>query len=204
MTVPIWLQNTTEVEWRRVRTVVTNQSPFTGQAFQSSYLDSRWVARINYADMDRAEAAPLLAAIAAQRDGIGTIKLWDPDFGIPQSGFTGAGEVLTTPAFGATVIASHTWTPNTLLARPGDKLFIGVDATTARMCEVTADVTSNVSGVANISIDELPGVIPVAGSFLAFDWVARNAGVPMRLVSYQKQSLPGARFRISVEAEERV
>lgn len=203
MTVPIWLQNTVDVEWRRVRTVVTNQSPFTGQTFQSSYPDSRWVARISYADMDRAEAAPLLAAIAAQRDGIGTFGLFDPDFAVPRSGFAGSGTIGSAPAFGASSLLCSAFTPSTLLAQPGDKLWINYGSGVWRMCEVTGAVSSNGIGDASIPIDELPLPLPTFGMTIGFNWLGGQS-IPMRLVSHQRQSSPGARFRISIEAEERV
>lgn len=203
MTVPIWLQNTVAVEWFRTRTVQTNQSPFSGDVWQSANLDTRWVARISYAEMTRDEAAPLLAAIAAQRDGMGTFGLFDPDFGVPRSGFTGTGAVQTAPAMGATVLATNGWTPSTLLAQAGDKAWINYGGGVWRMVEITADVSSNGSGVASLPIDELPLPLPTVGLAVGFNWLG-GQGVPMRLVRHGRQSLPGARFSISIEAEERL
>lgn len=203
MTVPIWLQNTVEVEWRRTRTVNTQQSPFSGDVWQSSNLDARWQARITYADMDRAQAAPLLAAIAAQRDGLGTFGLFDPDFAVPRSAFIGTGAVQTAPAIGATLLVTNGWTPSTLLARAGDKAWVNYTGGVWRMVEITADISSNGSGVASLPIDELPLPLPTVGLTVGFNWLGGQS-VPMRLVSWQKVALPGARFRIGIEAEERV
>lgn len=203
MTVPIWLVGTESVEFFRRRTVVTNKSPFTANVFQSRYLDSQWVARISYAEMTRPEAAPLLAAIAAQRDGLGTFTLFDPDFAVPRSGFSGTGAVQTAPAMGATALATNGWTNSTLLARAGDKAWINYGSGIWRMVEITADVSSNGSGVASLPIDDLPNVLPGVGMAVGFNWLG-GQGIPMRLTGFQRRSLPGGRFSISIDAEERV
>ncbi len=206
MTVPIWLQNTDSVDWRRVRTVNTQQSPFSGDVWQSQQLDTRWTARISYVEMTRAEAAPLLAAIAAQRDGLGTFNLFDPDFAVPQTGSGAFGAVSVNPSFGDTTLITNGWAPSTpLIAKAGDKAWIayGGSPPVWRMVEITADIGSNSSGVAGLPIDELPFPLPSVPMAVGFNWLG-GQGVPMRLVRYDKVSLPGARFRISIEAEERV
>ncbi len=205
MTVPIWLQNTVAVEWFRTRTVQTNQSPFSGDVWQSANLDTRWVARISYAEMTRDEAGPLLAAIAAQRDGLGTFYLFDPDFAVPRSGFTGFGNIQASPAFGDVTVLCNNFPPSTLLAKAGDKCWIGYGGSPPiwRMMEVTSDIGSGPLGSAAIPIDELPMPLPTAPMSVGFHWLG-GQGVPMRLIRHSRQSLPGGRFSISIEAEERL
>jgi hypothetical protein len=202
MSIPIWLQNTVECDFRRVRTVNTNQSPFSGDVWQSQQPDTRWVARITYARMSRDEAAPLLAAIDNQQDGMGTMFLFDPDFAVPRSGFAGMGVLSAVPGFLAKQLPTSGWPPNTVLALENDKVHIAFAPLQFRMCTINTNVLSDASGNALLPIDEAPPGLS-AGGAVFFAPIGRG-GLPMRLVRHDRQSFPGGDFVVSIEAEERV
>ncbi|WP_426163113.1 hypothetical protein [Sandarakinorhabdus sp. DWP1-3-1] len=197
-----WMDNIGTASFRRVRTVVANQSPFNGKVYRSGFDDARWQFRFDYQLMHRAEAAPLLALIAAQEEGTGSFEVYDPDFGIPQSGYTAGGATIRGPGQTGKVLNTHRWAINSSIAKAGDRIFIQ-SVVGYQMFVLTADVNSDVDGRATINIDTpYRGSPPDEGNLGLVPALVSVFRLTCRLVEYDVQSQPGGLFQISVTGEE--
>jgi hypothetical protein len=197
----VWMNFLARSSFRRTRTVITNQSPFNGATYRSGMQDDRWVFRFDYVPMTRREAGPLLAAIAAQRGGTGTMQVYDPDFQKPigNGGFIGA-----VNGAGQTGLTLNTdgWPASILLAGAGSKMWLNDFSGTVRMYELTADAMTNGAGQCAIPLD-----VPILGSppdnaQVGFGWGFTGIYMLARLTGFDKQTGDDGLFRISVAGEE--
>ena len=187
--------------WRHERTVIANQSPFNGATYRSGMQDDRWEFRFDYAPMTREQAGPLLAAVAAQRGGTGSMLVYDPDFQTPlgNGGFIGA--VNGAGQTGLNLVTDG-WPNSTLVAGAGSKMWLNDFSGTIRMYEMPADVNSNGSGQATIALD-----VPLIGSppdnaQVGFAWGTTGIYLTARLTGFEKATDAAGLFRISVTGEE--
>jgi hypothetical protein len=197
----VWMDNIGTASFRRARTVIVNQSPFNGETYRSGLGDMRWQFRFDYQTMTRAQAAPLLAAIAAQEEGTGSFEVYDPDFGVPMSGYVTSGLVNGAGQTGK-VINTDGWVASALLGKAGDRAFIQ-HATGYHMHVLTADATANGSGQCALNLDTpFRGSPPDNGNVGFAPAIISAFRVISRLVSYDVQTQPGGLFSISVTGEE--
>lgn len=135
----------------RISTVGAAKSPFTGAEQVSGMDDDRWYGRFTYAAMTRAEAAPLLAAIAAQRGGRGEIVVYDPDFATRLTTDNSVGAVNGGAQAGMSLV-TDSWTPSTTIAKAGEYAYVAMTGY-YQVFRLTADAVTNGAGQVTLALD---------------------------------------------------
>jgi hypothetical protein len=188
--------------FRRVRTVAVNQSPFNGATYRSGMQDDRWVFRFDYVPMTRQEAGPLLGAIAAQRNGTGTLSVYDPDFKVRLGGTGAANGLVNGGSQTGMTLNTDGWSPSVTVAKAGSKLWIADPNIGFFMYELTADAVSNSSGQAAMALDIPLRATPPDNVAVGFLWGDTGAYVGARLTGFEKETGDDGLFRISISGEE--
>lgn len=199
-----WMNFVAESAFERVSTVIVNQSPFNAATYRSGFDDDRYVFRFRYKAMTKAEASPLLGAIAAQRGGRGSIDVFDPDFrtGAPGTlGFNSAG-IANGPGQTGQVIETVWPLGLQPVCKAGDKVWIAHTVFGPRMYTVTADVTSRADATAALPLD-IPIRHPTQSAApIQFIWGSNGIYMSARLTSSEISTDAAGLFSISITGEE--
>jgi len=153
------------------RAVAVAQSPFTGQQQTYEYSMALWTAELKLPPMKRAVAAEWQSFFMKLHGRRGTFLLGDPDAKNPR----GAISLSATPTLNAAVAigdydVSITGVGNSIVAfRAGDYIQIG-STSASKLYMITADATSNGSGVVSVSVE--PTIKATASSGAAVTFVS--------------------------------
>lgn len=189
--------------FRRVRTVSVSQSPFSGKVYRSGLQDWRWQFAFTYAPLSRVAALPLLAEIAAQAEGFGQFPVYDPDFGMSPTGYSGAMPVCAAAAVGSTAVPITGGTASAFYARAGEIVFLFLTGINGTMFRLTSDVTFTAGGTATLQLDAPIRVAAVAGDPVklnpAYDI---NVRIQARLTGHSESTDAAGIYTITVSGEE--
>lgn len=180
--------------FRRSRTIFSNRSPFSGKTQVVGLSDWQWRANFQYRPLTKAEGAVKLAAIAALAEGTGTVNLGDPDFRVLLSGYAGSLTVSGAGQTGQSLVVAGS--ANTLILKAGD--YIELPTTQRQLFKVTADATTNGSGIATLALDAPLRTSPANAAAIT----KTNTTVPFRVTNYSHSSDGAGWLSLSIEAEE--
>lgn len=153
------------------RAVAVAQSPFTGQQQTYEWAMALWAAEIKLPPMKRETAAEWQAFFMKLHGRRGTFLLGDPDSKNPR----GAISLSATPTLNSAVAigdydVSIAGVGISIVAfKAGDYIQIGASAS-AKLYMITADATSNGSGVVSVSVE--PTIKAAASSGAAVTFVS--------------------------------
>lgn len=153
------------------RAVALAQSPFTGQQQTYEWPMALWVAEIRLPPMKRETAVEWQSFFMKLHGRRGTFLLGDPDSKNPR----GAISLSATPTLNSAVAigdydVSITGVGASIVAfKAGDYIQIGASAT-AKLYMITADATSNGSGVVSVSVE--PSIKAAASGGAAVTFVS--------------------------------
>lgn len=188
-------------DFRRVRTVAINKSPFTGKVYRSGMQDWVWTASFTYAAMKREQAASLLALVAAQDSGAGSFLAFDPDYPAPLSRYLQPGSVNGAGQVGASLVTQG-WAAWLLVAKADDRIFVQVGSG-YQMFVALVDVRSDGAGAATFTLDAPLRGSPANGAVVAMTPAINPAlRIPMRMTGYAKPCDVAGYFRITLSGEE--
>lgn len=206
-----WMNNIRSSVFRRARTVMVSQSPFTGKVSRAGMQDDRWLCEFEYRPMKLADAASLLAAIEGQRGGTGTFFVYDPEQGTPLSGVSTDGLVNGASQSGTSLVTDG-WTASAAIASAGDYVFVytlsiateGGSGYGWQMFRCTAAVTANGSGQATFTLDAPLRASPADNATVSLrPAVTSGLRIPMRLVEHNIAPVgPDGFYSISIKGEE--
>lgn len=151
------------------RAVAVAQSPFTGQQQSYEWSMALWTAEIKLPPMKREYASEWLSFFMKLHGRRGTFLLGDPDAKNPR----GAISLAATPTLNASVAigdydVSIAGVGNSIGAfKAGDYIQIGSSAT-AKLYMITADATSNGSGVVSVSVEPTIKATASSGAAVTF------------------------------------
>ena len=151
------------------RAVAVSQSPFTGQQQTYEWPMALWTAEIKLPPMKRETAAAWQAFFMQLHGRRGTFLLGDPDAKNPR----GAISLSATPTLNTSVAigdydVSIAGVGNSIVAfKAGDYIQIG-SAATAKLYMITADATSNGSGVVSVSVEPTIKAVASGGAAVTF------------------------------------
>lgn len=151
------------------RAVAMAQSPFTGQQQVYEWPMALWVAEIKLPPMKRETAAAWQSFFMQLHGRRGTFLLGDPDAKNPR----GAISLSATPTLNTAVAigdydVSIAGVGNSIVAfKAGDYIQIG-SAATAKLYMITADATSNGSGVVSVSVEPTIKAAASGGAAVTF------------------------------------
>lgn len=134
--------NPSSLSWRLESNTKTFRSPFNGSSQTVRFPGSRWRCTVQYDVLDEAQARKIEAVLAALDGEYGRVRIrdWGRDGKAP------AGTPIVSDAEQTGVLlATKGWRANTVVLRAGDYFTVN-----SELKKVTADVTSNASGVASI------------------------------------------------------
>lgn len=151
------------------RAVALAESPFTGQQQTYEWPLALWTAEIKLPPMKRSTAAEWQAFFMKLHGRRGTFLLGDPDSKNPR----GAISLSATPTLNSSVAigdydVSIAGVGNSIVAfKAGDYIQIG-SASTAKLYMITADATSNGSGVVSVSVEPTIKATASGGAAVTF------------------------------------
>lgn len=126
-------------------------SPFTGSIQGIELPGARWQLTVSYEDLSIEYGRKLKAITAQMRGGAEIAHVYDLSY-IPRRDTEPGTPVVNGSGQSGTVLASSGWVPNTSILIYGDQISYLASDGMYRMHIVTADVSSDASGLANISI----------------------------------------------------
>tara|TARA_R110002050_G_scaffold134997_2_gene257578 strand:+ start:341 stop:967 length:627 start_codon:yes stop_codon:yes gene_type:complete len=144
--------NFTTSEWSIKRTVTVATSPFTYGSQSADLGGSQWATTVQLPPMKRADAVAWQVFFMQLHGRMGTFKLGDPDSKTIRGGLDSVINVNGTFAVGAYSIGIENATASTVIFKAGDYIQFGSGAT-QKLHMITADCTSNGSGVATVEIE---------------------------------------------------
>jgi hypothetical protein len=134
------------VKWGMNNLSGVGVSPFTGQQQIHDWTADFWDIEVSFDPMTREEAAPWIAFMAQLRGSIGTFRYGDILTATAQGSPGGTARVMGANQTGLELITDG-WTISTAIFKKGDKIQIDNS-----LYVITADVSSNGSGVATLDI----------------------------------------------------
>ncbi len=139
-------------EWRIVRTVAVNISPFDYSSQSADYGGSMWTTTVELPPMKRDEAYAWQVFFVQLHGRAGTFLLGDPDSKTIRGGLNSVINVNGVHSVGAYSISVENATASTVIFKAGDYIQFGSGAT-QKLHMITADCTSNGSGQATVEIE---------------------------------------------------
>lgn len=139
-------------EWSISRTVAVSISPFTYGSQSADFGGSVWQTTVKLPPMKRDQAVQWQVFFMQLHGRLGTFKIGDPDAKTIRGGLDSTINVNGTFSIGAYSIGIENATASTLIFKTGDYIQFGSGAT-QKLHMVTADCTSNGSGVATVEIE---------------------------------------------------
>lgn len=134
------------VVWTQENACAVSTSPYTGASKVYEYDAERWSLEVAIDPLERAEAAPWIAFLAALRGRRGTFWYGDILCRQPQGSAAGSPVVNGANQAGHT-LSTRGWTAGSLVLKAGDLFQVG-----ERMYIVLADATANGSGLASLEV----------------------------------------------------
>lgn len=148
--------NPSSLNWHLESNTKTFRSPFNGASQTVRFPGSRWKCTVEYAVLEESQARRIEAVLAAMDGEYGRVRI--RDWG--RAGRTPEGTpVVSDPDQTGVALSTSGWKANTVVLRAGDYFTVN-----SELKKVTADVTSNASGVAVISFAPMLRTSPAANS----------------------------------------
>lgn len=152
----------TNSSWKLNRRVAISESQFTGAQQVYEYDYALWSAVLSLPPMKREQAREWESFFMRLHGIKGTFLLGDPDATSPQGAATGTITLNSAVAVGDfTVDLATTLNSTSNVFRTGDYIQLGTSGT-AKLYMVTADASSNGSGVVTVTIE--PSIKAVVGT----------------------------------------
>ena len=139
-------------EWSIKRTVAVATSPFTYGSQSADFGGSQWATTVKLPPMKREDAVAWQVFFMQLHGRMGTFKLGDPDSKTIRGGLNSTINVNGAFAVGAYSIGIENATASTVIFKAGDYIQFGSGAT-QKLHMITANCTSNGSGIATVEIE---------------------------------------------------
>ena len=152
LTMPTSPSNFRTSEWRIQTTVAVSESPYSYKSQTSDFGGSKWTTTVELPPMKRDEAYAWQVFFMQLHGRHGTFLLGDPDSKTIRGGLNSVINVNGAHSVGAYSISVENATASTVIFKAGDYIQFGSGAT-QKLHMVTADCTSNSSGVATVEIE---------------------------------------------------
>ncbi|MBE5251835.1 hypothetical protein [Mixta mediterraneensis] len=148
--------NPSSLDWHLESNTKTFRSPFNGSSQTARFPGSRWKCTVEYSVLDENQARKIEAVIAALDGEYGRVRIrdWGRDGKAPAGN-----PQVSDPEQTGTTLTTSGWTANTLVMKAGDYFTVN-----SELKKVTADVTSDASGVAAITFAPMLRSSPDANS----------------------------------------
>lgn len=148
--------NPSSLSWHLESNTKTFRSPFNGASQTVRFPGSRWACTVEYSVLEEEQARKIEAVIAALDGEYGRVRIrdWGRDGKAPPGS-----PVVSDADQTGVALATKGWSANTLVLRAGDYFTVN-----SELKKVTADVTSNASGVAVIQFAPMLRASPAAST----------------------------------------